>query len=365
MSGAEGASGRRFKPTRGKEEPGRFFSLKSTGCLYWTLDKEAAVRRKSDHRRDEGEDDGQDEQDSKRRFDRAGEAPMLAYDVSRMVSLGAGTVLSVLVASDAELRLYRPTLEATLERAHYKPRAVIMDATGGRRPVSDVSAEYGIGHVSSSFGYGRANSDKWVDDPHGRWDRYGIPRCRHCGAPCKYRKAREYTQPNGERRWRLLFRCAIPQGEKCRSTQSLYVDEDTRILTTIWRDRPVWHALRGGRGPLERAHNLDRKRFFLTSDHHLGRRGRRGVAFQQLLGEIAMLITALKMAFLHGILDGLRRIPKAVTVATGESGMKKFVRDYRKARLNICRPDFVEARRAYEASRVRKSPAKSDPEQLE
>lgn len=338
------------------EGPGRFFTLKATGCLYFTADADAAVRRKSDHNSDDVRED-------KRRYEKGDDSPVLAYDVARLVSWGAGAVLGILVRSEHETRLYRPTLEAALQRARYKPRAVVLDAIGGLRPVSDVSAEHGIGHVCPSFGYGREKNDQWVDDPHGRWDRYGIPRCKHCGAPCRYVKARHHQGSNGERRWRLLFQCALPQKSVCKKTQSLYVDEDTRILTTIWRDRAVWHALTGSRGSNERSHHLDRKRFFVTTDQHLVRSGRKGVRFQQLCGEIAMLITALKFAWLQGVIDSLRRVPKAVTVSTGEKGLARFWREYRKAHLNECRPDFVEARRAYEASRARRSP--TNPNQLE
>jgi hypothetical protein len=337
---------------------GRFFSLRNTGCLYWSSDEDAAVRRKGDHRPDgpPGE--------ASRSYENPGDSPMFGYDICRIVSLGAGTVLGFLAASAHETRLYPLVLERALERARYRPRAVVTDAIGGLRPVSDAVAQYGIGLVSPSFGLGRENSDQWIDDPHGRWDRYGIPRCRHCGAPCGFRKRRPPQSDDGIGSWRLYFDCSLPTTDGCKETQSLYMDDDTRILTTIWRDREIWWALRNTRGQHERSHHLDRKRFNVTSDQHLTRRNRKGLRHQQLLGEICMLITALQMAWLQGAIDGQRRVPKIVATLRAPTALDRFHRDYRAAKLHLARPDFVELRRRYEASGGRRRQVRR-PEQLE
>ncbi len=341
--------------------PGRFFTLKSTGCLYYTPDPDAAVRRKSDRHSDErppggsaaaGADDG-DESDG-RRYESGDSSPKLVYDVSRIVSYGVGAPIGLLVASAPESYLYRPLLEDTLDRAPYLPRAVVCDAGGAVLRVADVNAEHGIAHVTPSRGYGKERDHRWEDDKHGRWDAFCIPRCKHCGGPCRYLKARPQRNSKAEERWRVLFECVRPTKEGCRKTQSRYLDEDSRRVTTLWRDREVWHALLHGRGNREHTNRHERQRWHVATDHHLVRRNRKGLRFQQLCGEVAMLLTWLKVAWLQGLVDGKRRVPAAVTVVRAIKQLDKFRREYRQLKLNIARPDFVAARRVYEATRIRK-----------
>jgi hypothetical protein len=280
------------------------------------------------------------------------------------VSFGVGAPIGLLVDSAHESRLYRPLFEATLDRAPYAPRAVVSDAGGAVARVAEVNAEYGVAHVTPSRGYGKERDDRWQDDDHGRWDAFCIARCRHCGGPCRFIKARPQRSTTGKKRWRVLYICASgDKTDRCSKTQGRYLDEDPRKVTTLWRDREVWHALLHGRGNHERSNLHERKRWHVATDHHLVRRNRKGQPFQQLCGEIAMLLTWLKAAWLQGLIDGLRRIPHAVTVVRAIKQLDRFHREYRKAKLNIARPDFVAARRKYEAGRVRKQ--RSEDEQRE
>jgi len=340
--------------------PGRFFTLKSTGCLYYTADAEAAVRRKSDRRGDErrpqsrGDAGEEGDEADGRRYQSGDSSPKLVYDVSRLVSLGMGAPINLLVDSKPESYLYPPLLEDTLDRSPHAPRAVVSDSGGAVPRVADANAEYGIAHVTPSRGYGKELNHRWEDDKHGRWDAFCIPRCRHCGGPCRFVKARPQRSTSGEERWRVLFECVRREKDACEKTQGRYLDEDTRKVTTIWRDREVWHALLHARGNHERSNLHERKRWHVSTDHHLVRRNRKGLRFQQLCGEIAILLTWLKAAWLQGLVDGKRRVPAIVAVVRAIKQLDKFTREYRKLNLNQARPDFVAARAAYEATRVRK-----------
>src|SRR6185437_7986241 len=109
-------------------------------------------------------------------------------------------------------------------------------------------------------------------------------------------KARPQRSTSGEERWRVLFECVRREKDACEKTQGRYLDEDTRKVTTICRDREVWHALLHARGNHERSNLHERKRWHVSTDHHLVRRNRKGLRFQQLCGEIAILLTWLKAA---------------------------------------------------------------------
>jgi hypothetical protein len=128
------------------------------------------------------------------------------------------------------------------------------------------------------------------------YDRHGIPRCKHCGAPTVFasfaRSAGAYGtgQSRKTRGPRLYVRCAAPITPGCAKVQSVVCEREWRMLVPLWRTTPAYLALRHSHHRYERVHHHWRVRYRVGADDHSQRPKRRGDQCQQLRANAALLL---------------------------------------------------------------------------
>lgn len=137
------------------------------------------------------------------------------------------------------------------------------------------------------------------DEDTDLFDRHGIPRCRHCGAPGTMRAAGlglyfERDEP------RLRFRCSNPHTPECRAQrQSIACEERWAILVPLDRLHPTYYKLARGK-PAERTHRLTRERYGAAGSDTTGRLRRRGIDAQRLRCSASLIIEWFRILIIQG-----------------------------------------------------------------
>lgn len=132
-------------------------------------------------------------------------------------------------------------------------------------------------------------------------DRHGIPRCKHCGGPSKFVR---FSASQGSRLW---FRCTQQATAACQRDQSIACSRDYRFLIPLWRTDPLYHELQQSHSSYERVHRHWRERYKVAGDSLANRPKRRGLPWQQLRAQAALLLEWLCLAWREGWLGSARR----------------------------------------------------------
>lgn len=215
---------------------------------------------------------------------------------------GAPLACVVTSASVNEGKSYEPVMEQVQEHTGITPRSVVADRGYNQKSVFEYNTRRGI---SSVIAYKRVRGiTERADEDRDAYDRHGVPRCKHCGAPGRYRRF-SHTDPRGPRIW---FTCSLPATEECQQDQTIMCKENWRMLVPLWRTNATYLALRKTHMQYERVHDHWRTRYRVGCDNHKQRPKRRqGQPCQQLRASAALLIEWLIICWREGWLDSPRR----------------------------------------------------------
>lgn len=200
-----------------------------------------------------------------------------------------------------EYHAYPALLARTITAIGAAPRAVVGDKGLSVRAVYEANTRAG---VSTVLPYRPPHqSVRREDTDTDRYDRHGVPRCRHCGGPCQYHRFASNPSP------RLWFRCEAPVTSECSRVQSIAWSANWRTLLPLWRTEPAYFALKETHGQYERVHALWRTRYRVGGDNHTARPKRIGRACQQLRANAALVVEWLRILSREGWLGSARRNP--------------------------------------------------------
>lgn len=261
-------------------QPGRI--QLSNGCWYRTCDATAGVRSYKGPR-------------GARKF-------WHGFNCLKAIDHYTGGVLSthVISASENEHQAYPTLLNRVIEKTGFVPRAAVGDRGFSVASVFEMNTRMGIASV---FPYRKSGSEAERRD-HDRFDRHGIPRCKHCDGETRFVSFERGTGSNPEPR--LFVMCADLKETECNKRQTIYCREGWRHLLPLWRTTEAYMALRNSHGHYETAHWRWRDRFLVGGDSTQTRPRRRGIACQILRAEAALLLEWLNICYREGWLGNAR-----------------------------------------------------------
>lgn len=313
--------------TPAKDGNERRFRQASTGCLYALRDRDAGLRAL------EG------------RY-------WWGFYLVRFIDVATGLPLvqRIVPASVQEHLPYEEMLEELIAILGRIPRSIVADAALANHWAGAINDRWGIEHVVHAKG--RRDRNQWRADPHGRWDENGIPICKHCAGTTRFARRRLEGEP-GEpgTRSRIYFGCRIGMKPQCASTQSLYVGEDPRVLTAVWRTSEVWHALFAARGNREGLHATSRRTTNQGPDSAYTRPGRKGSPVQQLLATLDTLVRWFMHHALLGWVDGVPRIAGTLKAYSGLDGLHDVQRRRWIAGRHVADEENLRRRAAHDEER--------------
>lgn len=247
-----------------EEQKGR--RLKMGGCWYLTSDPEAGVRMYGGAGR------------------KAKKKMWHGYYNHKAIDHYTGAVIAVqtVSASVNEWNSYPELLSAALENLgpDAQVRAVVADKGLSVKSVFQTNTQLGIGTVAP---YRKTINETQAFD-HDRFDRHGIPACKHCSAPGRFVRFAHNPMP------RLWFECTLPTSKGCKQTQTIQCKEEWRYLLPLWRTTEAYHALRNSHENYEARHHQWRDRYLVAGDTTTNRPRRRGLGCQQLRAVMAQLV---------------------------------------------------------------------------
>jgi hypothetical protein len=199
------------------------------------------------------------------------------------------------------------------------PRAYCYDKGFSIESVFKRNTERGAATVAP---YRRGRTANRADYDCDRYDRHGIPRCKHCGGEGKFVSFLVKPKP------RLVYTCSLECTAAKGKRMSINCEEKWRFLLPLWRNSEAYLALRNVGEAYEGAHRYWRHRYkvggvdFYTSPKRIGK------DWQQLRASAALLAEWLKICFRQGWLGSTRRNFNGPRVITAASALKGFL-DYR------------------------------------
>lgn len=261
---AEGAQAPEASQPDIEEQKGN--RLKVGGCWFTTADPEAGVRMYGGAGRK-----------VKKRF-------WHGYFNHKAVDHYTGAVIAVdtVNASVNEWISYPELLSQAIENLgpNGHVRAVVADKGLSVKSVYQTNTSLGIGTVTP---YRKTvNESKPFD--HDRFDRHGIPNCKHCSAPARFVRFAHKPTP------RLWFECTMPTTKGCGQSQTIQCKEEWRYLLPLWRTSEAYHALRRTHEHYESRHYQWRDRYLVAGDTAGNRPRRRGRDCQQLRAVMAQVV---------------------------------------------------------------------------
>lgn len=270
-------------------EPGRV-RVKVGGCWYEILDETAGVRAYIN--RPPKPKSGQSKNGKKpkppvKRF-------WVGYYNGKAIDhfTGAPVAIRITSASINESVSYPELFAAAVQNTGHVPVAVVGDKGYSVASVFEHNTRRGVGSVFP-WRKQKNRDERWMEDCE-EHDRYGVVRCKYCGAPTKLvsfaRTAGEKRASGNMRGPRLYVKCALPVKPECQKRQSMGCDFNWRMLLPIWRDNPIYLVLRNSHDRYERVHHHWRVRWRSGADDHSLRPKRRGKDVQQLRANAALLI---------------------------------------------------------------------------
>jgi hypothetical protein len=197
---------------------------------------------------------------------------------------GAPVAINLSSASVPEWKSYPELFNRVIENLGQAPRAVSADKGFSLSSVFQLHTQVGTATVTPWRKRG-PRTDRAAEDAD-RFDRHAIPRCKFCGGETQFvRFGRSKSNPKP----RLWFRCSVGLGD-CAKVQTIYCEQDWRLLLPLWRTTETYMALDKARNRYERVHHHWRQRYRVASDDHMLRPKRRGIACQQLRANAALVI---------------------------------------------------------------------------
>lgn len=201
----------------------------------------------------------------------------------------------VVSASTQEHAAYGDLYEQLVINLGKKPRAVVADRGFSVAAVFERHTRDG---VASVIPWRKHHSEMTRRDHLPRYDRHGIPHCRHCGMEGTFHRFQADSGPNKEPR--LWFRCAKPGGPECIKVQSILCKENWRSLLPLWRTSAAYQVLRTSHDSYEAAHHRWRERYAVAGDTKADRPKRRGLGVQQLRASAALVLEWLTINYRQG-----------------------------------------------------------------
>lgn len=254
---------------------------------------------------------------------------------------GAPVAVGVFPASTPEHELYEPMVAEAIEACGGElPERVAGDRGFSVERVFAWNTSRGISTVMPWRGSGNARrADR---DTH---TRHGIPFCKHCGRPGRFVS---FSTQNGGR---LTYACQDPTCPSGGKRQTILCKTDYRLLLPLWRDTEAYMAVKEVNRHLERVHDDWRSRYGIGADSRALTPKRRGAPWQQLRCYAALIVEWLKIAYLHGYLDGQRRNYEPVEIVRADGAVRRF-RAYLR-RLNLRSPASLARQREARHRRTR------------
>jgi hypothetical protein len=241
-----------------------------------------------------------------------------------------GGVLAVHVSSASiqEYHSYDPLLDRVLEVCGATPRAIMADKGYSVKQVYKRNTELGIASVIAWRP--TLNEPQRVDRPE--IDRHGIPRCKHCKGPTRFIRFCETPKP------RLWYRCELGTFADCRkpSPQSRLCETDWKSLLPMWRTSEVYLALRNAGKHHEAPHQYWRSRYGVAGDSTDTRPKRRGIGWQQLRSNAALVVEWLRILHRMGWLGSARRVKRGLVATDGKAARDRLLTH--RAGLGLNRP---------------------------
>jgi hypothetical protein len=214
---------------------------------------------------------------------------------------GAPLAVGVYNASKQEYHIYPELFDRLVKTMGRTPQTIVADRGFS---VESVFAHNTSNGVASVIPWRRKNQHESQRHDHDTHDRHGIPRCKHCGAPTTFvRFNRQET--------RLGFRCVRGSTPACTREQTMVCSKDWRLLIPLWRTDAVYHELEESHQSYERVHRHWRDRYKVAGDTLACRPKRRGLAWQELRAQAALLAEWTMIAFREGWLGSARRNRKS------------------------------------------------------
>jgi hypothetical protein len=225
-----------------------------------------------------------------------------------------GPLASVVIpANEQEYNAYERIFErASTNLGGHRPLIVAADAGYSVSKVFKFNSNNG---VASAFPYRRGNFE-----PKGRvgsrtHDKYGIPKCKHCGAEGGFVR---FSLDCG--RGRLWYRCEDPTKPGCNTLQTIFCDTAPRYLRPVWRTDPAYQAMRNSHQSYEGKHADLAGRYNLAPKDFRHCPKRPGMAWQRLRASAALLVEWLRILQRTGLGSGPARAGGIIVTSRGTIG---------------------------------------------
>lgn len=290
---------------RKRRRPYRYFEI--GGHTYRTLDPDAGARR---YDRDTAAD---------RVWFGGIEQAAVSYFV------GAPLALNLFPANNQEFTEW-PELLSRIERATgRKPKAVSFDRGYSIKEVFEHNTRAGIATVAP-WRKPRHDVDREQMDSE-QFDRHGVPRCQHCGAPGDFESA-GLGYYKAKRQPRIRFRCMLRVTPECSGTQSIACSAEWRLLVPLSRRSAVYHALSARNKNYERTFRHWRSRYLVAGNGVDARPKRPGLAWANLRASAALLLEWFRIALRHGWIGSHRhrnrQSPRRISSHNRERNLLSF-----------------------------------------
>ncbi|CAB4902820.1 unannotated protein [freshwater metagenome] len=269
------------------------------------------------------------------------------YYCAKAVDHYTGGVLAVSVTSASiQEHVAYPELYAQVKQhLGQAPKAVVADRGYS---VGSVFALHTRDGVASVIPWRKSRREQERKDYLPKYDRHGIPHCKHCSGEAVFHRFQHDAGVNDEPR--LWYRCAVPATEACQGVQSILCKENWRLLLPLWRTAPAYQVLRARHAHYEAAHHRWRERYSVAGDSRADRSKRRGLGVQQLRASVALVIEWLNICHRQGWLGGpVLNEAQETQLTTAEAN--EYVEGFVKARhalglSSVADPDLHEEHRA-------------------
>lgn len=273
----------------------RGLRIKVNGCWYLLSDEEAGVRAYVRN-------------DKVTRF-------WAGYYCLKATDHYTGGVLGAHITdASTQEHLGYPALYAQVkESLGQAPKAVVADRGFSISSVFEMHTRDGVASVIPW----RKHHLQPSRDDYERFDRHGIPKCKHCDGETVYQRFQhDAGQSKNPRLW---FVCARPAEPKCERSQSIMCSEHWRLLLPLWRTSPAYQVLRATHQAYESSHHRWRERYAVAGDCKADRIKRRGLGVQQLRASAALVVEWLTICHREGWLGGPRINTREETVIKPEA----------------------------------------------
>jgi hypothetical protein len=208
------------------------------------------------------------------------------------------------------------------------PRAMVADRGFSVGSVFQRNSEEGIASVIPWRAYVHGDPIRKDRD---RYDRHGVPRCRYCGGETEQTS---FTRPRGTPR--LVVRCRRGTTPECQTKrQTIACSEAWRYLVPLARTTEAYHALRKSHANYERTHRHWRQRYRVGPDTVALRPCRRGIGWQQLRADAALLCEWLRICWREGWLGSARRNARMPKIERAQAQVRAFLKSRKALGLTL------------------------------